>query len=146
MPTSGSPYTDPLRPRVTIKTVDDADTLYTFDAFSTSNPITLTDLSTENAISESGSFAMTINDHNNEIPKDNIHDVKVYIEFGKTDTSFKHFIIGYGHIFDIIRPDTAAQFYGLSGVGSAQWLSELYIHRHGVNQRYLSLHLLNLYQ
>jgi len=132
MPTSGSPYTNALRPRVTIKTIDGSDTLYTFDAYNTSNPITLTDLSTEDAIGESGSFSMTINDHNNEIPKDNIHDVKVYIEFGKTSTSFKHFIIGYGHIFDIIRPNTAAQFYGLSGVGSAQWLSELCIHRHEI--------------
>ena len=123
-------YQNPLRPKVTIKTIDGEDTLYTFNAYNSSNDISLATLSASNAVGEMGDFSMTINDHNNEIPKDNIHDVKVKIEFGKTSGTLKTFLIGYGHIFNIDRPGTNAQFYGLSGLGSKSWAYDLYIHRH----------------
>ena len=130
MGTGGTPYINPLRPRVTIKTIEDNDTLYEYDAFDAdSSDITITDLFADDAVGESGTFSMTINDHNNEIPKDNIHNVKVFIELGKTTTSFQHFLIGYGDLFGINRPHTAAQFYTLNGLGSKDWAYRLFISR-----------------
>ena len=130
MPTGGAPYTNPLRPKITIKTVDGADTLYTYNAFDTSHDITIQNASMNNTVSETGTFGITINDHNNVIPKDNIHNVKVFLELGKTNSTFQPFLIGHGKIFAIDRPGTNAQFYTLSGFGSKRWLYRLFIHRH----------------
>ena len=94
-----------------------------------SNPIGIAQCDMENAISESGTFNLLINDHNNEIGKDNIHNVKVFIELGKTNTSFQHFMIGYGDIFRVDRPHTNAQYYTLNGFGSLLWAYQLLIHR-----------------
>ena len=130
MGTGGPPYTNPLRPKITIKTIDGEDTLYEYNAFDTSHDISIQSASMENTVSETGTFGITINDHNNEIPKDNIHSVKVYLELGKTNTTFQPFLVGFGQIFSIDRPSTAAQFYNLSGFGTKIWAYQLYIHRH----------------
>ncbi len=130
MGTGGPPYTNPLRPRITIKTVDGQDTLYTYDAFETDNDIGIKNLTMENAVGETGTYGMTINDHNNEIGKDNLHSVKAYLEIGKTQDTLEHFLIGYGDLFAIDRPGTNVQFYNLSGFGTKTWLYQLYIHRH----------------
>ena len=129
MGTGGAPYTNPVRPRITIKTVDGQDTLYTYNAFEEDNDISVTGCSMENAVGETGNFSALINDHNNEIGKDNLHDVKVFMELGKTDSTFQHFIIGYADLFAVDRPGTNAQFYQLSGLGSKEWLYNLYISR-----------------
>ncbi len=130
MGTGGAPYTNPLRPKIEIKTVDGEDELYEFNAFDTSHDIEIKSVTMDNAVGETGTFSMIINDHNNVIPKDNIHDVKVHLQLGKTNDTFEHFLIGYGNIFSIDRPGTRAQFYGLNGLGSKDWLYNLYIHRH----------------
>jgi hypothetical protein len=130
MGTGGPPYTNPLRPKITIQTVDGVDDLYTYNAFNSSNPISIRNLTTDNAVGETGTFSMLINDHNNQIPKDNIHNVKVKIELGKKSDWLNPFLIGYGDLFSIDRPGTAAQFYNLSGFGSKIWAYQLYIHRH----------------
>ena len=130
MGTGGPPYTNPLRPRITINTVDDVDTLYTYNAFDSSHDISIANVGMDNAVGETGTFAFTINDNNNQIPKDNIHNFKVHLELGKTSTSFQHFLKGYGQLFDINRPGTNAQQYICSGFGEKIWAYQLYIHRH----------------
>lgn len=128
--TGDSSYSLACRPRITIKTIDGSDTLYTFDAFSASNPINITALDVEGAIGESGTFMVQINDNNNLIPKDNIHNVKAFIELGKTSSYTNgYFMIGYGDLFSVDRAVTNSQIYNLTGFGSAVWASQLMIHR-----------------
>lgn len=129
MATNTVPYINSLRPKITIKTIDGADTLYTYNAFDSSHDISIASCEMENAIGETGTFNITVNDHNNEIGKDSIHNVKVFLELGKTSTSFQPFMIGYGDIFDIDRPQTNAQFYNISGFGSKIWAYQLFINR-----------------
>ena len=135
MGTGGPPYTNPLRPKITIKDVQGVDTLYTYNAFDSSHDISIAQVDMQNSIGENGTFSMVINDHNNVIPKDNIHSVKVWLELGKVNGSFQTFMIGYGNIFTIDRPGTAAQFYVLNGMGSKEWLYHLYINRRETYRR-----------
>ena len=130
MGTAGYPYMNPLRPKITIKTVDGEDTLYTYNAFDTSHDIYIANATMDNAVGETGTFALTVNDHNNEIGKDNLHNVKVYLELGKTNSTFQSFLVGFGHIFEIDRPHTEAQFYNISGFGTKIWAYQLFTHRH----------------
>ncbi len=128
--TNDPSYALVTRPRITMKTIDGADTLYTFDAFSGSNPFAVTALDVEGSVGESGTFNFTIDDSDNVISKDNLHNVKVFIELGKTSAyTGGHFMIGYGDIFRIDRPTTASQQYNVSGFGSAILASRLMIHR-----------------
>ncbi len=128
MVTGNLAYNAALRPKITIMTLD-GDILYTYNAFDSSHDIGIPTADMENAIGESGTFGITINDHNNQIPKDNIRNVKVKLELGKTNTSFETFLIGYGDIFQIDRPSTNVQFYRLNGFGSKVWAYQLMIHR-----------------
>ena len=127
--TGDSSYAAALRPRITIKTLDGVDTLYTYDAFEASNPINVGYCDMESAVSETGTFNIHIQDHNNLIPKDNIHNVKVYLELGKTQASFQHFLIGYGDIFRTDRAVTNSQIYNITGFGTAIQAYQLMIHR-----------------
>ena len=122
-------YENVLRPRITIMTIDGLQTLYTFNAFNGSNPIGISYYDMENAIGETGTFNLVINDHNNQIPKDNIHNVKVKLELGKTSSSFQPFLIGFGDIFQVDRSINNTQYYNISGFGTRIWASQLYIHR-----------------
>jgi len=126
--TNDASYGAVARPRVTIKTLE-GDTLYTFNAFNESNDINLVGGSMENAVGENGSFSLTIDDSNNLIPKDNIHNVKVFLEIGKTEASLEHFLIGYGDIFRTDRPETNYQQYVITGTGSRIWAYQLMISR-----------------
>jgi len=80
MGTGGPPYTNPLRPKITIKDVQGEDTLYTYNAFDSSHDISIAQVNMQNSIGENGTFNILINDHDNVIPKDNIHSVKVWLE------------------------------------------------------------------
>lgn len=135
MGTGGPPYTNPLRPKITINNVQDTQTLYTYNAFDTSHDISIAQANMQNSIGENGVFNILINDHNNQIPKDNIHSVKVKLELGKIDGQFQTFMIGYGDIFAIDRPGTNAQYYRLNGMGSRDWLYKLYINRRETYRR-----------
>ena len=135
MGTGGSPYTNPLRPKITIKNVQGTDTLYTFNAFDTSHTINIAQADMQNSVGENGTFSILINDHNNEISKDNIHTVKVWLELGKVNGSFQTFMIGFGNIFTIDRPHTKAQYYLLNGMGSKEWAYQLYINRRETYRR-----------
>src|ERR1041384_3369559 len=129
MGTGGPPYTNPLRPKITIKDVQGVDTLYTYNAFDSSHDISIAQVDMQNNMAENGTFSMIINDHNNVIPKDNIHAVKVWLELGKVNNQFQCFMVGFGDIFAIDRPGTAAQYYVLNGMGTKEWAYQLYINR-----------------
>ncbi len=126
--TWGAPYTNTLRPRITLYSLG-GDQLYQFDAFQASNPIVVTGCDMENAVGETGTFNIYIDDSNNELGKDNIHHVKVFLELGKTTTSLEHFMIGYADVFTVDRPWTNYQTYVLNGFGSKLWAYQLYINR-----------------
>ena len=128
MGTNTLTYLARLRPRVTFSDMEDNE-LYVFNAFNTSNPISIANLDMENAIGETGSFNMTINDHDNVFSKDHLHSVKVKLELGKTTSSFQHFMQGFSDVFSVDRPGTGAQFYHLTGFGTKIWAYQLYIHR-----------------
>ena len=129
MGTGGPPYTNPLRPKITIKDVQGEDTLYTYNAFDSSHDISIAQVNMQNSIGENGTFNILINDHDNVIPKDNIHSVKVWLELGKVDAQFQTFMIGFGDIFSVDRPGTRAQYYSLDGFGTREWAYQLYINR-----------------
>jgi len=129
MATGTPPYTNVLRPRITIKSIDGNDTLYTYDSFLTNNNISIAQCDMENAVGESGTFSLLVNDHDNEISKDSIHNVKVYLELGKTSSSYEHFMIGYGDVFTVERPATNVQYYRINGFGSKLWAYQLFINR-----------------
>ncbi len=128
MTTHGYPYLNRLRPRVTISDIEGTE-LYVYNAFDTSHDLTISDLNMENAIGETGSFAMTINDHDNVLDKDALHSTKVKLELGKTDTSFQTFMIGFSDSFQVQRPGTASQYYTMTGFGTKIWAYQLFIHR-----------------
>ncbi len=128
-------YDYPLRPKITIKDVQGNDTLYTYNAFDTSHSISIANVNMQNNIGENGTWSILINDHNNEISKDNIHTVKVWLELGKVDGQFQTFMIGYGDIFAVDRPGTNAQYYVIDGKGSRDWLYRLYINRRETYRR-----------
>lgn len=129
MPTGDFDYGLALRPRITIKTIDGEDTLYTFNAFSGSNPFTLTYADMDNAVGEAGAFNVEIADHDNVISKDDLHHVKVFLELGKSEASLEHFMIGYGDMFAVDRLVTNYQSYMLTGFGSWIQAYQLYTHR-----------------
>ena len=118
-----------LRPRITLKTIDGVDTLYTFDGFLTNNDIVVTNAIMDNNIGEAGTFSVNIDDSNNELGKDHIHNVKAYLELGKTQASYEHFLIGFGDVTRIDRPATNYQQYNISGFGTAVQATRLLIHR-----------------
>ena len=127
--TYDSTYWLPVRPRITFKSLDGATTYFTFNAFSDSNPINVTYMDVEGAVSESGSFRINIQDSANVIDELKLRSAKVYIELGKTEATLKFFMIGFADIFTVSRPVTGYQEYQLTGFGSAIQASQLYIHK-----------------
>ncbi len=129
MVTGDSTYNKVLRPRITIKSVDDLDTLFVYNAFDSSHDVNVTYADMEGASGESGTFNIRISDNQGLMDSTDIHNVKVFLELGKTEAEFKHFMIGYGDILRTDRPRTNEQNYIISGFGSAVWASQLFIHR-----------------
>ena len=121
-------YGATLRPRVTIKNLE-GDTLYTYNSFSGSNPINLTYADMEGAVGEAGTFNLRINDNQGAVDAADVHHVKCFLELGKTEATLQHFLIGYGDVFQTSRPVTNIKDYVITGLGSAIWASQLYIHR-----------------
>ncbi len=129
MVTGDATYNAAIRPRITLKTIDGADDLYTYNAFDDTHTLNITRCDVELAAGESGTFNITISDNQNLVGLENIHNVKTYIELGKKEEEFKHVMIGYGDVFSINRPISKHKEYVISGFGSAVWASQLLIHR-----------------
>ncbi len=129
MVTGDATYNAVIRPVIDFKTLDGSTTLYTYDSFAGSNPINVTHCEVEGAIGESGTFTILIDDSNNVIPKEDLHNCKVYIRLGKSTPTLDYFMIGYTDVFTVDRPVTRNQVYRLTGFGSAIQASQLMIHR-----------------
>ena len=127
--TNDSSYALALRPRITFKSIDGSTTYFTYDSFETDNDLVVTYCDIEAAVGESGVFNIVVSDPNNVVTEDNLRYVKVFIELGKTQATYKYFMIGFGEIFNTSRPATAYQEYQITGFGSGKQASELFIHR-----------------
>src|ERR1043165_7013929 len=130
MVSTGDPsYGLVVRPKITIKTLDGVDTLYTFNAFSPTDPINVTYLDVEGAIGEAGTFNIEIEDSANVIDKGDLHGVKVYTQLGKSEATLQYFMIGFADVFAVNRPATRYQTYKMTGFGTAIQAGQLMIHR-----------------
>ncbi len=122
-------YFKPLKPRIRFKSLDGEDTYFTFDGFSGSNPINCVYCDAERAVGETGVFNVIVEDSNNIINKDHLRNTKVYLDFGKTSSTFKQFFIGFADIFVIRRPRSFYQEYLITGPSTRIQAAELYISR-----------------
>ena len=118
-------YNLPLKPRITFKSIDGEDTYFTFNGHGSPKEINLVYADMDNAMGETGTFNIIVEDSNNVINKDHLHNAKVYLELGKTQASLEHFLIGYADIMDIERPRTNYMDYRISGFGSQIQADEL---------------------
>lgn len=126
--TTDRSYFYPLKPRITFKSIDveNPDTYFTYDSFDQpSTPFRLEYVDCDNAMGETGTFNILIEDSNNVIAKDHLVNTKVFIELGKTQSELQHFLIGFADIMDISRPRTNFQEYRISGFGSQIQAQEL---------------------
>ena len=126
--TGDASYNYVLRPKIVIKDLE-GNELYTYNAFSGSNPINISYCDMEGAVGEAGTFNIRIFDNENLIDDDDLHEVKVFIQLGKSEETLQYFMIGYADIFQLERPVTRIKNYLLSGFSSAIWASQLLIHR-----------------
>jgi hypothetical protein len=124
-------YFAPLKPRIRFKSLDGTDTYFTFDGFATpgTNPINAIYCDAERAVGETGVFNVIVEDSDNIINKDHLRNTKVYLDFGKTDTTFKQFFVGFADIFVIRRPRSFYQEYLITGPSTRIQAAELYISR-----------------
>ncbi len=129
MVTGDTTYNAALRPKITFKTIDGSETLFTYDAFSPTNPLNVTYMDTEGAVGESGTFNIIIEDSENLIENSDLHNCKCYIQLGKSEATLHYFMIGFADVFLHERPATRYQTYRLTGFGSAIQAGQLYIHR-----------------
>ena len=121
-------YTRTTRCKITFKSVDGSETLFVYNSFSESNPVKLTYLEVEGAVGETGTFVIRIEDNSNAITQD-LHNCKVYIQLGKSESTLHYFMIGFADIHRVDRPVTNIKYYLLTGMGSAVQAGQLFIHR-----------------
>ena len=121
-------YFKPLKPRIRFKSLDGEDTYFTFNPFDVKD-INVIYVDAERAISETGTFNIVVEDSQNIINKGHLQYAKIYRDFGKTETTLKQFLIGYGDIFTIRRPRSYYQEYLISGPSTRIQAAELYISR-----------------
>lgn len=122
-------YYRAIKPRIRFKSLDGGTTHFTFDGFSGSNPINCVYCDAERAIGETGVFNIIVEDSQNLIDRDKLRNMKVYIDFGKSQSEWKQFMIGYADIFTIRRPRTNYMEYLITGPSSRIQAAELYISR-----------------
>jgi hypothetical protein len=122
-------YFRPLKPRIRFKSLDGTDTYFTFDGFENTNPINVIYADAERAVQETGIFNTIIEDSSNTIEKDHLRNMKVYMDFGKSQSEWKQFFIGFADIFIIRRPRSYYQEYLITGPSTRIQAAELYLSR-----------------
>lgn len=111
-------YHFPVKPRVKIYSQDGSTLYHTWDGFSGSNPFKLVYIDAEDAVGESGTFNLIIDDLEGALDTSLLRNVEVHIEFGKTSAYQNgYYLIGPARVFDTRRPRTGAQEYLVSGFG-----------------------------
>ena len=123
--TTDRSYYFPLKPRIKFKSMDGTDTYLTFNAHGSPKEMNVIYADMEKAIGETGTFNIIVEDSDNVIAKDHLHNTKVYIELGKTEAELRHWQIGFADIIDINRPRTGYKEYRVSGFGSVIQAQEL---------------------
>lgn len=118
-------YRSWTRPRIKFKSLDGTDTYFEFNPFSSPKDVNVIYMDVEDAMGETGTFNIIVEDSNNIIDKDHLRNTKVYLELGKSEASLSHFLIGFADIFDSSRPRTNYQEYRISGFGSVIRAAEL---------------------
>ena len=123
-------YFRPLKPRIRFKSPDAATTYFTFDGFAGgANPVNVIYCDAERAIGETGVFNIIVEDSQNLIDRDKLRNTKVFLDFGKSQSEWKQFLIGYADIFSRRRPRTNYMEYLISGPTTRIQAAELYISR-----------------
>jgi len=122
-------YFRPLKPRIRFKSLDGLTTYFTFDGFAGSNPINVIYVDAERAMGETGLFNVIVEDSTGTIDKDHLRNMKVYIDFGKSQSEWKQFFIGFADVFVIRRPRSYYQEYLITGPSSRIQAAELYLSR-----------------
>jgi len=123
--TSHPSYYYPLKPRITFKSLDGTDTYFTFNGHGSPKDINVIYADMSYAMGETGDFNIVVEDTANVIARDHLHNTKVYLELGKTQSTLQHFLIGFADIMDINEPRTNYQEYRISGFGSAIQAQEI---------------------
>ena len=115
--TADSVYRLPTKPRVKIYTQDGSTLVHTWDGFAGSNPFILNYIDVDDAQGESGIFNLIIIDPDNSLNTRDFRNCEVHIEFGRSSSTYKYYLIGPGRIFDRRRPRTNYQEYLITGFG-----------------------------
>jgi hypothetical protein len=111
---------------VRITSLNGQDTYFTFNAFnSPNNPINIIYVDCERASNETGQFNIIVEDSAGEINKDHLRNCRVLIEFGKTQSTFIPYLVGYADVFNIEEPRGYYMQYKLSGPSSKIRAAEL---------------------
>ena len=121
-------YRQSVRCKITFKSVDGSQELFVYNSFDESNPVKLTHLEVEGAVGETGTFVIRIEDNSGAITED-LHNCKVYIQLGKTESTLHYFMIGFADIHRTDRPITNIKHYLLTGFGTSVQAAQLFIHR-----------------
>lgn len=118
-------YVQPLRFRVTIKSNDGLETLFTFDSFNTTNELAIQRIDVKRGIGQYSQFELIINDN----PKDKLVDRDildngnvVIIEAGKTQASYHSICYGICYKFKEKTELSSDITYTMSGLSTAKIL------------------------
>jgi len=129
--TNYNAYYAALKPRIRFKSLDGLTTHFTFDGFAPlgTNPINCIYCDVERAINETGLFNIIVEDSANVIDRTKLENMKVYIELGKSSSSYQQILIGFADVFTIRRPRTGYMEYLITGPSTRIQAAELKISR-----------------
>ena len=129
--TNYNAYYAALKPRIRFKSLDGITEHYVFDGFAPlgTNPINCIYCDVERAINETGLFNIIVEDSQNVIDRTKLENMKVYIELGKSSSTYKQILIGFADVFTIRRPRTGYMEYLITGPSTRIQAAELKISR-----------------
>jgi hypothetical protein len=118
-------YYIPLKPKITIDSLDGEERFFEFNGLIGSGLINPIYVDCERAANETGTFNLIVEDSNNDITKDHLRNCRVYLEFGKTAGSMRTYFGGFCDIFKIRRPRNNYVEYLMTGPSSKIQFAEL---------------------
>ncbi len=124
--TTDQSYFTAIQPKITFKSIDEADTYFVFDPLNGSTGgINVGYMDVESNAGETGTTNIIIDDSDNIVNKDHLRNTKVFIEMGKTAATLQSYFIAYADIFNVERPRTHHQEYHITGLGTASYATDL---------------------
>ena len=119
-------YYKPVKPKITITSLDGDDIYTVFDGFcTTSNSLPFIYCDYERASGETGTFNLIIEDSQGLVEKDRVHNARVYLEFGKTPDTWHTLFAGFADIMRVRRPRSFYQEILLTGPSTKIQAAEL---------------------